>query len=366
MARKKKISCYSGIGGQAVLEGVMMKNKERYAVAVRKPDGEIEIDVEAYEGVWHGSKIKEIPFIRGIFNFVDSMVLGMKCLNYSASFYEDEEAEETAADKALNAVSKGKGESIMMTLTSVFAIILAVGLFILLPYFISSLFEGYIRNESLMAIIEGIIRITIFVLYVVAISAMKDIHRLYQYHGAEHKCINCLEKGHRLSVRNVRNSSRLHKRCGTSFMFLVLFISIILFFFIRVDNGLQKVILRILLIPVIAGISYEFIRLAGRSDNAFVKIISIPGLMLQRLTTKEPDDDMIEVAIASIEAVFDWREYLKENFNKEVKEFEDAPVAEDDEAVETEESVEAGTEEEVVEVNVDATETDEDTEEVVE
>jgi len=366
MARKKKISCYSGIGGQAVLEGVMMKNKERYAVAVRKPDGEIEIDVEAYEGVWHGSKIKEIPFIRGIFNFVDSMVLGMKCLNYSASFYEDEEAEETAADKALNAVSKGKGESIMMALTSIFAIVLAVGLFILLPYFITSLFEGYIRNESLMAIIEGVIRITIFVLYVVAISAMKDIHRLYQYHGAEHKCINCLEKGHRLSVRNVRNSSRLHKRCGTSFMFLVLFISIILFFFIRVDNGLQKVILRILLIPVIAGISYEFIRLAGRSDNVFVKIISVPGLMLQRLTTKEPDDDMIEVAIASIEAVFDWREYLKENFNKDVNVIEDAPVAEDDEAVETEESVEAGTEEEVVEVNVDETETDEDTEEVVE
>lgn len=320
MAGKKKVTCYSGIGGQAVLEGVMMKNKERYAVAVRKPNGEIETDVEAYEGVWHGSKIKEIPFIRGIFNFIDSMVLGMKCLNYSASFYEDGEAEETSADKVLNTVSKGKGESVLMALTTVFAIVLAVGLFILLPFFLTSLFEEYIRNESLMAIIEGLIRIVIFTLYVVAISAMKDIHRLYQYHGAEHKCINCLEKGHRLNVRNVRNSSRLHKRCGTSFIFLVLIISIILFFFIRVDNGLQKIILRILLVPVIAGISYEFIRLAGRSDNVIINIISIPGLMLQKITTKEPDDSMIEVAIASVEAVFDWKEYLKENFNKEIEE----------------------------------------------
>ena len=319
MARKKKVTCYSGIGGQAVLEGVMMKNKEKYAVAVRKPDGEIEVEVEAYEGVWHGNKIKEIPFIRGIFNFVDSLVLGMKCLNFSATFYEDEDADATAADKALNAVSKGKGESILMAMTSVFAVILAVGLFIVLPYFITSLFEEYIRNESLMAIIEGVIRIAIFVLYVVAISAMKDIHRLYQYHGAEHKCINCLERGHRLNMRNVRNSSRLHKRCGTSFMFLVLFISIILFFFIRVDNGVQKVVIRILLIPVIAGISYEVIRLAGRFDNIFVKIISAPGMLLQRLTTKEPDDSMIEVAIASVEAVFDWKEYLKENFDKNVE-----------------------------------------------
>lgn len=342
MARKKKPTCYSGIGGQAVLEGVMMKNKEKYAVAVRKPNGEIEIDVEAYEGVWHGNKIKEIPFIRGIFNFIDSMVLGMKCLNFSASFYEEEEGEETAEDKALNAVSKGKAESVLMALTTVFAIVLAVGLFIVLPYFITSLFEEYIRNESLMAIIEGVIRIAIFVLYVVAISAMKDIHRLYQYHGAEHKCINCLEKGHRLSVRNVRNSSRLHKRCGTSFMFLVMFVSIILFFFIRVDNTLQKVILRVLLIPVIAGISYEIIRLAGRYDNFLIKIISAPGMLIQRLTTKEPDDSMIEVAIASVEAVFDWKEYLKENFDKEIVEFEENTESEDveEEGLDVEETVE--------------------------
>jgi len=196
---------------------------------------------------------------------------------------------------------------------------MSIAIFIVLPYFITSLFKEYVRNESLMAIIEGVIRIAIFVLYVVGISAMEDIKRLYRYHGAEHKCINCLEKGHRLTVRNVRNSSRLHKRCGTSFMFLVLFISIILFFFIRVENPVYKVVLRILLIPVIAGISYEFIRLAGRTDNAIIRLLSAPGMLLQRLTTKEPDDSMIEVAIVSVEAVFDWKEYLKENFGKEVE-----------------------------------------------
>ena len=340
MGRKKKCTCYSGIGGQAVLEGVMMKNKEKYAVAVRKPDGEIEVEVEAYEGVWHGNKIKEFPFIRGIFNFIDSMVLGMKCLNFSASFYEEEGSAGTETDKALDKMSKGKGESVLMALTTVFAVVLAVGLFIVLPYLITSLFKEYIRNDSLMAIIEGIIRIAIFVLYVAGISAMKDIRRLYQYHGAEHKCINCLEKGHRLNVRNVRNSSRLHKRCGTSFMFLVLFISIILFFFIRVDNGVQRVLIRILLIPVIAGISYEFIRLAGRSDNLFVKIISAPGLLLQRLTTKEPDDSMIEVAIASIEAVFDWKEYLKDNFGKIIEDNEAASEKDSDIEQEAEEETE--------------------------
>lgn len=340
MGRKKKCTCYSGIGGQAVLEGVMMKNKEKYAVAVRKPDGEIEVEVEAYEGVWNGNKIKEFPFIRGIFNFIDSMVLGMKCLNFSASFYEEEGSADTETDKALDKMSKGKGESVLMALTTVFAIVLAVGLFIVLPYLITSLFKEYIRNDSLMAIIEGIIRIAIFVLYVAGISAMKDIRRLYQYHGAEHKCINCLEKGHRLNVRNVRNSSRLHKRCGTSFMFLVLFISIILFFFIRVNNGVQRVLIRILLIPVIAGISYEFIRLAGRSDNLFVKIISAPGLLLQRLTTKEPDDSMIEVAIASVEAVFDWKEYLKDNFGKIIEDNEAASEKDSDTEQEAEEETE--------------------------
>lgn len=313
MADKNNV-CYSGIGGQAVLEGIMMKNQDKYAVAVRKPDGEIEVKIDTHTGWLQGKKIKEFPFIRGVFNFVDSLVLGMKCLNFSASFYEEEE-EETSFDKVLNKISKEKAEAIISGIVTVFSIAMAIGLFIVLPYFLSSLLKGYLLNASLLAIVEGLIRIAIFVLYVWGISAMKDIKRLYMYHGAEHKCINCLERGKELNLKNVRRSSRLHKRCGTSFMFFVLFVSIILFFFIRVENPLYKVLLRVALMPVVAGISYEIIRLAGRVDSIFIKLLSAPGMMIQRMTTKEPDDDMIEVAIAAIEAVYDWKAFLNENFD---------------------------------------------------
>ena len=318
MAGRK--SRYSGIGGQAVLEGVMMKNKEKYAVAVRKPDGEIEVEVETYQGLAHGSKFKELPFIRGIFNFLDSLILGTRALNYSASFYEEEEGKETKFDKAMDKMSGGNGEKLLSGIVTVISIVLAVGIFIVLPYFISSLFESFIRNRSLMAIIEGVIRIALFLLYVWGISAMKDIRRLYQYHGAEHKCINCIEKGRPLTVHNVMRSSRLHKRCGTSFIFFVMLVSIVLFFFIQVDNMAEKVILRILLMPVVAGISYEIIRLAGRTDHVFIKILSAPGMWIQRMTTREPDESMAEVAIASVEAVFDWKKYLQDTFGYEVDE----------------------------------------------
>lgn len=329
MKKNKRHSHYSGIGGQAVLEGVMMKNKDDYAVAVRKPNGEIEVEVDVFRGMLHDSKMKDIPFIRGIFNFIDSMRLGMKTLNYSASFYEDEEAQETVVDKALNKAFGGKAEQIMMSLVTAFSIILAVGLFILLPYFLTSYFAQNIRNASLVAIIEGVIRIAIFLLYVTGISLMKDIHRLYRYHGAEHKCINCIERGYPLNVHNVMRSSRIHKRCGTSFMFLVIFISVIMFFFIRVDNPVYRILFRIALIPVIAGISYEIIRLAGRSDHILVQVISFPGMLLQKLTTKEPDEEMVKVAIASVEAVFDWRAYLKSEFG-----YDDNEINSEDEAAE--------------------------------
>ena len=311
---------YSGIGGQAVIEGIMMKNKDDYAVAVRKPDGEIEVEVETYQGLVHGSKFKELPFIRGIFNFLDSLILGTKALNYSASFYEEEEGKETKFDKAMDKVSGGNGEKLLSGIVTVISIVLAVGIFIVLPYFISSLFESFIRNRSLMAIIEGVIRIALFLLYVWGISAMKDIRRLYQYHGAEHKCINCIEKGRPLTVHNVMRSSRLHKRCGTSFIFFVMLVSIVLFFFIQVDNVVEKVVLRVLLMPVVAGISYEIIRLAGRTDNLFIKILSAPGMWIQRMTTREPDESMAEVAIASVEAVFDWKKYLQDTFGYEIDE----------------------------------------------
>ena len=311
MAKRK--GCYSGIGGQAVLEGVMMKNGDKYAVAVRKPDGGISFDLKDYPGVLAGSKLKKIPFVRGIFNFIDSMILGTRCLNYSASFYEEEE-EESGLDKALDKVSGGNAEKVLTAFVTMLSVILAVGIFIVLPYYLSGLLKGYIRNESLMASIEGVIRIVIFILYILVISLMKDIRRLFMYHGAEHKCINCIEHGRPLTVRNVKRSSRQHKRCGTSFIFFVFIVSIVLFFFIRVDNTLEKVALRILLIPVVAGISYEIIRLAGRSNNIFVKILSAPGMLVQRLTTKETDEKMIEVAIAAVEAVFDWKAFLNEKF----------------------------------------------------
>lgn len=324
---KRRSKCYSGIGGQAVLEGVMMKNQEKYAVAVRKPDGEIAVELENYQGLLHGSKINNVPFVRGIFNFIDSLVLGMKCLNYSASFYEEEDAD---GRKGKGSESGGKFATALVTILS---IVLAVGIFVVLPYFLASLCKGFVRNASLMAIIEGVIRIVIFILYIWAISLMKDIKRLYRYHGAEHKCINCIEKGRPLTVHNVMRSSRLHKRCGTSFIFFVLFVSIVLFFFIRVESPVQKVILRILLMPVVAGISYEIIRLAGRSDNILVRIISAPGMWIQRMTTKEPDKQMVEVAIAAVEAVFDWKKYLYDNFGYEVDEtwMEDTEKAADGE-----------------------------------
>lgn len=309
---KRRGKCYSGIGGQAVLEGIMMKNQEKYAVAVRKPNGEIGVDVENYQGAFESNRIRKIPFVRGIFNFIDSLVLGMKCLNFSASFYDEGESADEKAGKG--------GEKLANVLVTVFSVVLAVGIFIVLPYYLTSLVGKNILNESLKAIIEGVIRIAIFLLYVWAISLMKDIKRLYRYHGAEHKCINCIERGRPLTVHNVMLSSRLHKRCGTSFIFFVMIVSVVLFFFIRVDNPAQRVVLRVLLIPVVAGISYEIIRLAGRSDNIFVRIISAPGMLVQRMTTKEPDREMAEVAIAAVEAVFDWKTFLREKFDYEVDE----------------------------------------------
>lgn len=314
---KKKNRCYCGIGGQAVLEGVMMKNNDKYAVAVRKADGTIEVKSEDYPGIWGAKKVSKIPFIRGIFNFVDSLVLGMKTLTWSAEFFEEEEPKKDEVKKASPA-----SEKLVMGATVAFSIVMAVAIFIMLPYFLSTLFSSYVRNASLLAILEGVMRIVIFVGYVAGISAMRDIRRVYMYHGAEHKCINCIERGRELTVKNVRKSSRQHRRCGTSFLLFVMFVSVILFMFIRVSNPGLRLLLRLALVPVIAGISYEIIRLAGRSDNLLVRMISAPGMLLQKLTTREPDDSMIEVAIASVEAVFDWKAYLKETFGYDIDAWE--------------------------------------------
>ncbi len=300
---------YATIGGQAVIEGVMMRNGNDYAVAVRKPDQTIEVKKDQFIGLnakWH---MKKVPIIRGVLAFIDSLVLGMSTLTYSASFYEDEEEaeKEKAKDK------DGKSDAVFMGLTVALSVVIAVVLFMLTPFFISSLFGRVIKSPMALAVIEGLIRIAIFFIYIVAISQMKDIQRVFMYHGAEHKTINCIEHGAELTPENAAKYSRLHKRCGTSFLLIVMVVSIICFMFIRVDNMALKIVLRVILVPVIAGVSYEIIQWAGRSESCLVNIVSKPGLMLQKLTTREPDLEMLEVAIASIEAIYDWRQFQAEN-----------------------------------------------------
>lgn len=311
------------IGGQAVIEGVMMKNMDRYAVSVRKPNGKIETKVEECVSFAEKHPLFQLPVFRGMANFLESMVIGMKTLNYSASFYEDEEEQtESRTEQLLEKILGEKAEKIIMGIVLVFSLAISIGLFMILPYIASEALGKLIRNEYVILFMEGIIRIAIFLGYIVLISRMEDIKRVFMYHGAEHKTINCLEAGVPLTPENVDNFSRLHKRCGTSFIFIVMIISMVFFFFIRVDTIWLRIVLRLLFLPLVAGVSYEFIRLAGSSDHPLVQTFSKPGLALQRLTTKEPDHSMIEVAIASVEGVFDWREYLENLHKGEQKEDE--------------------------------------------
>lgn len=311
------------IGGQAVIEGVMMKNMDCYAVSVRKPNGKIETKVEECVSFAEKHPLFQLPVFRGMANFLESMVIGMKTLNYSASFYEDEEEQtESRTEQLLEKILGEKAEKIIMGIVLVFSLAISIGLFMILPYIASEALGKLIRNEYVILFMEGIIRIAIFLGYIVLISRMEDIKRVFMYHGAEHKTINCLEAGVPLTPENVDNFSRLHKRCGTSFIFIVMIISMVFFFFIRVDTIWLRIVLRLLFLPLVAGVSYEFIRLAGSSDHPLVQIFSKPGLALQRLTTKEPDHSMIEVAIASVEGVFDWREYLENLHKGEQKEDE--------------------------------------------
>lgn len=311
---------YSGIGGQAVIEGVMMKNGDEYATAVRKPDGTIEVKKDIYVGLGEKVKLFSLPFIRGIFSFVDSMVLGMRALTFSASFFEDDEdTEPSALERFLDRIFGEKVEKVLMAAVMVFSVALAIGIFMVLPLFLAGIFSRFIKSPTVMAILEGLIRIGIFIAYIKLVSRMEDIRRTFMYHGAEHKCINCLEHGMELTVENVRKSSKEHKRCGTSFLLIVMVISILFFMVVRVETLPLRVLSRIVLIPVIAGVSYEFLRLAGRSDSRLVNLLSRPGMWMQGLTTTEPDDAMIEVGIASVEAVFDWRAFLSNSFPESEK-----------------------------------------------
>lgn len=300
----------SNIGGQAVLEGIMMRNGSKYSVAVRRPDGEIAVDVKDYKSVIPWKTPLKIPFIRGIFSFVDSLVLGMRTLTYSASSFEDEEEEILTEAEA---AKREKQEKIFLNLTVVVAVVLAIAIFMVLPYYLSSIVERYTSSRAVMTVFEGVIRVVIFLLYILLISRTKDIKRTFMYHGAEHKCINCIEHGLELNVENVRKSSKQHKRCGTSFLFFVMIVSIIFCFFIVTESPVLRVVLRIALFPLIAGVSYEIIRLAGNSDNPVVNLLSRPGMWVQNMTTKEPDDSMIEVGIRAVEEVFDWRTWQREN-----------------------------------------------------
>ena len=307
-------TAFSGIGGQAVMEGVMMRNKDDYAVAVRKADGSIVVKKGEYKGVIGSKAVYKIPIVRGVLSFVDSLVLGLSTLNYSSDIYI-QSADEDSGDRGDEGESAEKENPVLSALIMVAAIAIALVLFMVLPYLASLLFRPLVGDGIALSLIEGVIRILIFIGYIKVISLMEDIRRVFMYHGAEHKCINCIEAGMPLDAEHVRLASREHRRCGTSFLLYVMVISIIFFAFIQTDVRWMKIVLRIVLIPAIAGVSYEFIRLAGRSENALVRFLSKPGLWLQRLTTREPDDQMIEVGIRSVEEVFDWRGFQRETFN---------------------------------------------------
>ena len=295
---------YANIGGQAVMEGVMMRHKDRYAVAVRKENHEIEVKSDTHISYGKRFHVSGIPIIRGAFAFVDSLVLGMQTLTWSASFFEEEEPADAAGRKKEAAAVSGKKEEEpaadsdkgFMVLTVILSLALSIGLFMVLPFFISNIFRRATDSGLLLGIIEGLVRLMIFVAYIVLISRMKDIQRLFMYHGAEHKTINCIEHGEELTPENAAKYSRFHKRCGTSFLFIVMFVSIaffLLFFQIfPIESMVLKVVCRILMVPLIAGVSYEIIQWAGRHDSGLVCLVSKPGFWMQKFTTKEPDLEM--------------------------------------------------------------------------
>lgn len=305
----------SNIGGQAVMEGIMMRHKDKYSIAVRKPNQEIEVKVEDYKSILGKFSLMKKPILRGVASFVDSLVVGTKCLMYSATFFEEEEETEVLSEeeKAEKARKEEKENKLIMYGTVIFSIVLSVGLFMVLPYLLASLFKKIGASEAVITVIEAVVKIVLFLGYMFLISRMEDIQRVFMYHGAEHKCINCVEHGLDLTVENVMKSSRQHKRCGTSFLLLVMCVSIAAhFLFVAVPVMWVRVLARILMVPVVAGVSFELIQWAGRSDNPIACVLSKPGMALQKLSTREPDESMAEVAIAAVEAVFDWKSYVEE------------------------------------------------------
>lgn len=290
------------VGGQAVIEGVMMQSKEKRAIAVRKSDGSIVVRKNKIKSWINDKNIDKIPFLRGSFILIETMIEGMKSLNFSSEFFLDEE-EEDAIDKFIKKVFKDKANEIIIGITMVLAMIISIGLFVILPTAAGGIFSRIIENKIILNLIEGVIRIGILFGYMILISKSKDIQRVFQYHGAEHKSIHCYENNQDLTIENAKKFTRLHPRCGTNFLFIVMFTSIILFSFFGWPSPIVRIIMRILCIPIVAGISYEIIRFLGKYNNKFTKIVAYPGMMLQYLTTKEPDDEQLEVAIEALKAV---------------------------------------------------------------
>lgn len=291
------------VGGQAVIEGVMMRGTKGLATAVRLPNGNIEVKKENSTSYTKKNKILGLPIIRGFVSLIESLVVGIKSLEYSASFFEDEEEKESKFDKWFDKTFKDKGDNVLMGISLVLSLTFSVLLFFILPTALASVMKKYVTDNTLVLnIMEGLIRVIIFLSYITIIGKMKDIHRLYQYHGAEHKTIFCYENGLELTPENAKTFGRLHPRCGTNFMFLVMVISIIIFSFTGWQSIGQRVISRVLLLPLVSGITYEIIKWLGKSNSVISKVIAWPGLLLQKITTKEPDEKMLEVAIASLKA----------------------------------------------------------------
>ena len=292
------------VGGQADIEGVMRRGSKGLATAVRLPNGSIEVKKESSESLTKKNKFFGFPIIRGFISLIESLIIGIKSLEYSASFFEDDEEEsESKFDKWFDKVFKEKGNSVLMGISLVLSLAFSILLFFILPTALTSLVKKTITsNVVVLNIIEGIIRVIIFISYIFIVGKLEDIKRVYQYHGAEHKTIFCYESGINLTPENAKKFGRLHPRCGTNFLFLVMVISIIIFSFTGWQSIGQRVISRVLLIPVVSGVTYEVIKWLGKSDSKISKIIAWPGLLLQKITTQEPDESMLEVAITSLKA----------------------------------------------------------------
>ena len=308
---------YSGIGGQAVLNGIMMKNKNEYSIAVRTENKDIVVEKNKYTMLQEKYKFLALPFIRGIFSMIDSLVIGTKTLTRSAELSGEVEYEQYKFELLLDKVFGDKATNVLMGLATIVSFIFAISIFMLLPAGLGYLFKLFVKNDFFISLFEGLIRIAIFIIYTKLVSLMPEIRETFEYHGSEHKCINCIENGWDLNVENVMKASKEHKRCGTSFLVYVMIVSILLFMFIPTANIYQRFISRILLIPVIAGISYEVLRVMGRFDNKCVDILSRPGMWMQGLTTREPNKAQVEVAIKAVEEVFDWKDFKEKNFSND-------------------------------------------------